>query len=423
MNALGSTCRSTPREDGFVLIGVVIFVLALTILGLSLFSLSGYEVQFLGESRDRDQAFYLATGGIERAKFALVSQGTLQSVKSNLPFEGVTYARARYTLPPQDSSGNVVFSSGRDISIRVLAFANGQRRMVETRFRPRTAPDFYKRLVTATTGLVFPPAGPWNSRTFFSGDAMQMSTDTTTWTGLGARPRFAPRNGAVIPIPAVGSYFQTHFNDPSTTERPPQIGNPTYVLHKPPGAPQNEVAYFKTTAPPLPALNSLHDVNVNPVIDVKGLVVWMFDRGVRFDNFVTVTGNANDCLVIVAQNGSFLPGLEDAGIYFFAGISSDKVPVILVTDSIVRDEQFANNTLGVTEVGYLSIFASQVLPFGPFVGGSMTLTHDPNSPFDQPGGLIDQLYAQGALPNPSVGAAIDPVRGQWAELNPDNPPN
>ena len=39
----------SPRhgESGFVLIGVVIFVLALTIIGISLFSLSSYEAQFL----------------------------------------------------------------------------------------------------------------------------------------------------------------------------------------------------------------------------------------------------------------------------------------------------------------------------------------------------------------------------------------
>ena len=42
---------NVPGEaSGFVLVGVVMIALALTILGLSLFSLSGYESQFLDRS-------------------------------------------------------------------------------------------------------------------------------------------------------------------------------------------------------------------------------------------------------------------------------------------------------------------------------------------------------------------------------------
>jgi hypothetical protein len=64
------TCRvQSPEDDrGFVIVGVVMFVLALTILGLSLFSLSSYESQFLNRSLAREQACGLQHpfGGVDR---------------------------------------------------------------------------------------------------------------------------------------------------------------------------------------------------------------------------------------------------------------------------------------------------------------------------------------------------------------------
>src|SRR5262245_6741389 len=70
-------------ERGFVLPGVVMFVIVLTILGLSLFALSSYEAQFMNATLDETQAFYLANGAIDRAKFLLTSTYQLQIVSAN----------------------------------------------------------------------------------------------------------------------------------------------------------------------------------------------------------------------------------------------------------------------------------------------------------------------------------------------------
>ena len=411
-----STCA------GFVLVGVVMFVLALTILAISLFSLSSYEAQFYGESSNSLQAFYSATGGLERARFVLATQKTLQSVTNSLAqpggLEGVTYARARYTDGAQESTGTIDFSSSRLIAIRVLGVCNGQKRMVQALFQPKTVLDYYKRLVTtsdAMTGLSFGGFLQNQARAFLIGDAMQNSTDTTSWATAGARPRFLPHNDP-IPVPALNTFFADHFNDPATQDvaLPP---DGKYLLQ---GTPGGGPTFFRTrSAPPSPY--SLWDIaNTSPEIDVKGTVVWMLDRGARFDFGVTVNGQPSDCLIIVARDGLFLG--EHAGVYTFAGLTSDKVPVIIVTDSYFRDEQFVNNPSGTTNVNYLSAFASQVSIVGPTLGGSMTLTHDPNSPNDSSGGLIDRLYGEGALPNPSPGASLTQVSGHWAELDPDNPP-
>src|SRR5262249_38055573 len=78
---------ANPRRDGergFVLPGVVMFVIVLTILGLSLFALSSYEAQFMNATLDQTQAFYFANGAIDRARYLLTSTYRLQDVASNL---------------------------------------------------------------------------------------------------------------------------------------------------------------------------------------------------------------------------------------------------------------------------------------------------------------------------------------------------
>src|SRR5438128_1554566 len=129
--------RDRSPESGFVLIGVIMFVLALTILGLSLFSLSGYEVAFLGSSLDDTRAFYDALGGIDRAKFCMAESQlqTLADVKNGLPIEGVVYARARY-VGTDDSTSAVLWDGTKKVEIRVVAVENKARRVVEAQFTP-----------------------------------------------------------------------------------------------------------------------------------------------------------------------------------------------------------------------------------------------------------------------------------------------
>src|SRR5262249_2977160 len=131
--------REDPLERGFVLVGVVMFVLALTILGLSLFSLSSYEAQFLTRSFDSDQAFYAAQSGIEHAKFVIAKQRKLVDVSTSLfPAPEVVYARAARTdTVPMDTTSSIdAFPPGTPISIRVMASVNGVRRMIEASYIP-----------------------------------------------------------------------------------------------------------------------------------------------------------------------------------------------------------------------------------------------------------------------------------------------
>src|SRR5436309_4094894 len=105
---------------GFVLVGVVMLVLALTILGLSLFSLSSFESQFLGRSLDGACAFHAANGGLDRARFALAATESLQSVRAGLP-EHVVSTTAFQEQEPGDTltTGQVLWGGG-PVVIRVV---------------------------------------------------------------------------------------------------------------------------------------------------------------------------------------------------------------------------------------------------------------------------------------------------------------
>src|SRR5258705_342375 len=107
------------------------FILALTILGLSLFALSSYEGQYMNRSLDSDQALYTAESGIEHAKFVLARKGRLEDVGSGPYFpSGVVYVSAHRTdgVDP-DSVGPVPLNV--PIRISVIASVESQSRMIE----------------------------------------------------------------------------------------------------------------------------------------------------------------------------------------------------------------------------------------------------------------------------------------------------
>ncbi len=150
-----------PRQDhpsGFVLVGVIMFILVLTILGLSLFSLSGFEAQFFNASLYRQDSYYTATGGIERAKWVLMKTGTLDKVRENLP-AGVTYSVARQGVDFEsgDSTGAVTWN-GDPVWIRALAESHGAKTYIEARYLPQEPQRIYKRLIaphsTTTNNVV-----------------------------------------------------------------------------------------------------------------------------------------------------------------------------------------------------------------------------------------------------------------------------
>lgn len=399
-------------ERGFVLVGVVIIVLALTILGLSLFSLSNYEAQFMQRSLDRQQALQSALGGLDRARYALITKNELPKVKAGLPLENVFYTRAtQFNGAVMDSAG-VVDWGGNDVHIESAATVDGVTRWAEGWYVPHQSYNWYSRLMTLASvsatvqvdilsdgGRVHPNLS----------DSAWVAGSGNVWllnvVGLATgNVKF----GVPVPVPNASGFIAAHSTAPDIG---PASANLMFLAPQG-GAP----AYWYTDRPKATAYNfSYYDVDhgvaLNHEIHVTGRAVWCLPRGVRFDKRVQVVsdGDPNACLVIVAGQGDDgtsppppppLPFDDFAGIWFFSGLVSDQVPVILVSNSTVKIESQQDQG-AISDVAHLSIFANQVWFKGPTtgtVGAYMSLAYGDRTTMKA---QLDFLFSYGALPNSS----------------------
>jgi hypothetical protein len=430
---------SRSTSDGFVLVGVLMFILVLTILGLTLFSLSSIEAQFFYRSNDDLTAFYSALSGIERAKFVLSATNSLAKAQSigGVPIEGLEYTVAKQgtDFNTADSSGAVNWDNGTQVWIRSLAVVNGERALVEARFTPHAKNTIYQRLFTlsdpaqglsvdAATGHQIQLAGP----------LVQSSTDVTFLTAALVPP--SPYSvGAAVSSPDLAGYFGQWWSGASVIV--PNIdgnGTDTYNLNATNS--QDQVAFFKT---PL----SLHDDQINPdcwsleadygnpgrdpnvntaSITVHGTCIWLFDHGARFYKRLIVygSGGANDALVLVS--GVNLTTKDDAGegVLFKSGLSNPgNVPIVLVSSGGVGIQHSVGSAPQTnTVLGYLSVFAAGSDIEGPDPGFIASLSHPAGAPQDYPGGVIGRLVEDGYLPNTTTSTTGDftPIAGAWHEI-------
>ena len=322
---------------GFVLVGVAMFILVLTILGLSLFTLSGFESQFTVKSLHRSAAFSAASGGIERARFALLSTDKLESVKDFLPRDGVIYARAIQGPDPDsgDSTGTID-PNGEDIWVRVRAQQDGATVEVQARFEAEQPQDYYKRLITARHVFVSSAEKP---QTYISGAVAQPLIGNTSWntppppSDPPGRPPIEVRN--TLQLPALVSYYDAHRPGASQALNPGLSGN--YTLNAGGGT-----SYFYSP-PDVGGQWNVLATHPNPSISVNGTAIWLLKAGtvacMQFTDRVTITGTPGSRLIIVARpvfdqeeqravefNGGIMDGTP--------GIPATGIPLIIVTPGL-----------------------------------------------------------------------------------------
>jgi hypothetical protein len=433
--------ESTRRRDerGFVLVGVVMFVLALTILGLTLFDLSGYEARFFDRALDEAQAYQSAMGGLERAKHVLTARtnSRLEDVQSLLPMEGVDSAFAgQFQSPPGDTvwSGPVDWD-GEPIRIRVVARQNQVTRTVEGLFAPEPNPSLYKRLLSSA-GAIFVDSteagGTYRRWTVALEGAVRQVGGDFTWLGYLAPPLPTDVGNDDIPLPSVPEFIATRIGTAHSLVPYYDPGSHTYTLENPdPG----NVKYFywpDSGGGPggVPPYGYTRYHQGPATIVVRGRVVLLAERGIMFDGRVRVVDDypGEEGLVIVAGAGreQIEPRLGGMpiGIHVYNGIDSnddDATPIILVSDGSVNLDQVGAVSIG-NQVDYLSVFAGGIYLRGPIEGEGYTTRylHATGAYPDRPGRLIDWLVARSALPN-GTGATNAPlalVPGTWRDLTP-----
>jgi hypothetical protein len=419
---------SRRGDSGFVLIGVVIFVLALTIIGMSLYSLSSYEAQFLQRSQDGEQAFQSAVGGLERVKYVLsTSPYRMDRVKQSLPADLVAATAIQVQGGLPDSTSPVVWGGG-DVFLSVTAQVGQEQRSIRGFFRPRLRQQAYTQLLATNGGIVVEPENPpgvdRRYTVHLAGSVWQgtVPPDPSTWTSvLGSGPALTIATDPV-PLPQVPQYLSSYLGpapqspdpDPGPGPFPPWRVYPLF-------AGIGNVAFFKT--PPSMVGNSdfsLYDSQTvkDVMLGVSGCAVWLMPQGIRFDRKVRVVGWSGtpqtDCLIIVAgQSGSMAYNDPEAGIWFNDGLQTDGTPVILVTNGRVRIQ---HNTSGDDSyVSEITIYAGDVLLTGPDVssGRQMWLNHTSGAELDTY--WVPRLADAGDLPNltSTSGRELALVMGTW----------
>lgn len=385
-------------------------VLALTILGISLFSLSGYEAQFMGASLHKTQSFYDAVSGLERTKYILAAGHTMQDVKSNYP-DGVIYASAVRGDPVVDavcdSTGLVSFSDPSPVRLRVVAERMGERTMLEGKYVPVSDRSLYRDLI-ATTG-----------RISVYRDSENYEYDNIVGCGTIRNPDYSDWFGKIIgdvthvvggvPTPNVADFI-------SEWELHPSIGTPSIT-----GGGGTRSYHFNLQSQPFRIFSGpqdpkpgdpsfgLWDASTDSItFDVEGnngTAVWLLRDGACFDRWVTVTGAPSNNLIIVAEKGTNLergvPGAE-LGLWFRSGISSAGPNLFLVSDGTVALDRL-DGTSHENMIPFLAVFSGGVYLRGPKGGSDTGLDYIREFHLKHCAGnddaILDPLYDAGLLPN------------------------
>lgn len=248
------------------------------------------------------------------------------------------------------------------------------------------------------------------------GAAVRQASTDWAWLGM-LNPAGVPTDTTTAPVetPAVASFIAAHL--PGATPVPYSVIGLTahYTLSN---SDPDHVKYF--FLPDAGLTWTFFEAN-SATIHVSGRVVLLVPRGIHFEFPVTVVSDgdpATDGLAIVAGgSGTVEPTLVamPIGIEFVGGFASSQVPVVLVSDGAVNIDQ-VNGALFGLYARYTSIYAGGVYLRGPLSapGAVTTYDHPATAPEDAPGGLIDWMSQQGALPNTSSGVPVAPT--SWGGL-------
>jgi hypothetical protein len=427
--------QPAPDERGFILVGVVMFMLALTILGLSLFALSSYEAQFFNTSAAREQSLQNAESGMELAKTLLAQSPPpqrLEDVRRAIGQFGVTNAYAyqwRSGLPDDTSSqGPVQWDS--TLVLVVSGRSGNVERTLQARYIPAPAENPYKRVITSGTGLRI------DTQNSISPSVLELrggvwhpvrAAGDTAWTANVTWPQGRPVLGDTPPLPIADAFVDARLADPLTAEPWFDFDDESdlrMALRNPGPAP---VRFFRN-----PPRSTTDDTGYSDLgeysffahrdltIRIQGTVVWVVPQGASFRDKVIVVpeGGVPSTLVIVAKRNGREPGSEDRGLWFKGGLTSadPNARVYLVSEGSIGITHRQNESSD-QEVRRVNVVAGGLFELGgPDFGHRFRLFYDAAG-MDA---LADQLMALGALPGltGTVATTFQIARSTWAETTP-----
>jgi len=433
-----SNAKAGPgQERGFALLTVIVIVMALTILGLSLFSLSGFEARFFRPALNQAQAVQSGRAGVDWARYVLESTDDLDSVRiATLYPPGITgvIARRGDVFETADSTGPVFPPPGETpvpIWVRTVASQGNQESAVLAKFSPNDGHDLYKRLMTVMDSLVIEDdlADRFGNTLLLGVIRMGTVRIKDYASNVITEPIHGPPCVGQLTVPRpeedlLGEWWTQKFG--AAQNLIPVDGSPITL-----GPTGSEPAIYRT---------DLNQMEGNPlrlwsasldgdecIIRVRGTSIWMFPDGLRctaqlrFENI----GSGAATVILVGRPGPSVPGSieNDVGFALFGGVHIPSgVNVFMISNGCVEIEHepgpWQNDA---SEAKYLSIYADWVKLKGP--GGNsndMVLEHgagcNPSLLQDARDGLVDQLIEADLLPNSRhARRRLTFVPGTWNE--------
>jgi hypothetical protein len=428
------------QERGFALLTVIVIVMALTILGLSLFSLSSFEARFFRPAVNQAQAVQSGRGGVDWARYVLESTDDLDSVRIvSLYPPGTTgvIARRGTDFDSADSTGYVFPPEGVDpepIWVRSVASQGNQESAVLAKFSPNPGQDIYKRLMTVLDKLVV--ANDFTARfgnTLLTGVVRMENLRIEDYDGqvitepLHGPPciQSPPAGAPILPRPEadlLGDWWTEKYK--SAQDVLP-AGGPITL-----GPTGTGAAIYRT---------NLHELEGGPkrlwsasleddecILQVRGISIWLFPEGLRCTDQLRFqnVGSGDATVILVGRPGPDVNGGKenDVGIALFGGVDIPTgVNVFMISNGCVEIEHEPGEWEDKpSKSKYLSIYADWVKLKGPIDPEDMTLEHgtgcNPSMLQDDKDHLVDQLIEANLLPNSRFARRkLAFVPGTWNE--------
>jgi hypothetical protein len=436
---------STPRrmpddERGFILVGVVTFMLALTILGLSLFALSSYEAQFYHSTAAREQSLQNCESGMNLVQALLETRfpRNLENARLAVGQFGITRAIAyqHQGSPVNDTASTGPVDWADTLYIEVSARSGSAERTIRAAYTPVTNANPYQRLITTGEGIDVNTINSTNPWTFqMSGRVWQyvQSAADTAWTSELTWTSGRPVDPTLTPMPLADAFVDQRLA--GTTSTPYFDPVPDAYEHVRMAFLNTEEEPWFFRSPPSDddararaepefsayTFYSFHSTDIT----VRGTAVWVVPAGVCFRRTVSIRGHDDESsnnLIIVARRNGRHPGYEDRGIWFQGGIDltpnrDGRYPrVYLVSEGDIGLTH--HHSVGTSkQARRVSIVAGGRVELGGPEGGEHYELGYNASIMDA---LADRLLAEGALPNYAGGSAtaFGVLRGHWAETTP-----
>jgi len=427
------------REGGFILPGVVMFVLVLTIIGLSLFSLSSYEAQFMHQTLRKTEAFYEASSAIDRARFVLMSTKNLGDVSALSGTGNIEYAVA---IQGNDSTGAVDWNSDDSVLVRVRVNKANEKRFLSAAFSPHSNPyDNLFSISAPNRGLFNYKSGTSdNLRVFLSGTVWQFWSEhhlpedpEPDWYDdiydTGSNNTFDVAFGNVPP-PQMNTFWSTPLPAPGLQEWDKGIGHNDVTLDC--GA-SGTVGFFHTGKEDSPYSKNIAKGN-DFEIRVRGIAVWMLDGPLRVADKTKVMrapgADGNDMLVLLSKKATDpanedesglddVYGTEDIGFVFKGGISApapDNIPIIIVSNGYVAIDSKSSPQTSMS-VDWLTIYANFVYLHGPTDEARTFSFSHLEGANAQAEANLQTLLNNGWLPNANPKRkSLSFIPGTWQEL-------